>query len=853
MVITVDSNPKEIGGPSSGPDMRVPNTALVRRRVQIPTVDEILQKMEGAKVFTEVDLSQGYLQLTLAEESRYITAFSTPAEDGPHRFKRLIMGASPSGEHFHEIIHQLIKEIPECENVSDNIWLWSKDRATHLKRLEKLLTILESKGITPKLPKCSFAVPEINVFGHIVSEKGIRPDISKVEAIKNAPHPTTASEVRSFLGLTNYCARYIPSYSTITFPLRQLTKNDVKFHWKHKHEKAFQSLKDAITTAPVLAHYSLTAETKVVVDASPWAVGAVLLQQQADDSYRPIAYGSRSLTEVKQKYGHIEKEALAIVYGFEHFHVYLYGRSFELETDHRPLEHIYKAKPQSKPTSARLERWRIRLQEYDFNVVYQPGTSNLGDPLSRLPKDAQPGDRRSNMEACADRYVHHITKMQTPRAMQLEEIRKATLEDPELQKVKQCLQNNKLHQLPRSYRLISHELCITDEERLLRSDRIVLPCKLRQQAINLAHEDHAGRVRCKQLLRSKLWWPEMDKQVEERIRGCYPCQLVGHSPRPEPVKPTTLPKQPWSKLTIDVCGPFPTGEKVVVLTDYYSRWPETKILQSVTSTNILNWLLSVFATHGFPDEIKSDNASYFVSAEFKDTLASWGIQHKTVTEYWPQANGQVERFNQVLEKHILTAQAEGKDWKLTIPIMLLSYRNTPHRMTGKTPSFLLMNRDIKTKIPSIARQSNQGPDVQKKDKEEKEKEKEKKYTDAKRKAKTRNLQVGDKVLVTQKHKNKFSTKFCPDPMEIIQVNGTQIVLKDKNGLQHRRNSSHVKQNRENPEVEEEIRGDTKTDEETTPREDNTDIVQPETHPKTADENPPRRSERKRNPPDYFRF
>ena len=171
------------------------------------------------------------------------------------------------------------------------------------------------------------------------------------------------------------------------------------------HEKAFQSLKDAITTAPVLAHYSLTAETKVVVDASPWAVGAVLLQQQADDSYRPIAYRSRSLTEVERKYSHIEKEALAIVYGCKHFHMYLYGRSFELETDHRPLEHIYKAKPQSKPTSARLERWRIRLQEYDFNVVYRPGTSNLADPLSRLPKDAQPGDRRSNMEACADRYV----------------------------------------------------------------------------------------------------------------------------------------------------------------------------------------------------------------------------------------------------------------------------------------------------------------------------------------------------------------------------------------------------------------------------------------------------------------
>ena len=149
-----------------------PNTALVRRRVQIPTVNDILQKIEGAKVFTELDLSQGYLQVTMAEKSRHITAFSTP-EDGPRRFIRLIMGASPSGEHFQEIIHEhihIIKEVPDCANISHNIWLWSKDRETHLKQLDQLLKILKTNGITLKLPKCSFAVPEINVFGHNVPE-----------------------------------------------------------------------------------------------------------------------------------------------------------------------------------------------------------------------------------------------------------------------------------------------------------------------------------------------------------------------------------------------------------------------------------------------------------------------------------------------------------------------------------------------------------------------------------------------------------------------------------------------------------------------------------------------------------
>lgn len=169
----------------------MPNTALTRRRVQIPTVNEI-QQMESATVFTEVDLSQGYLQLTLTEQSRYITAFST-SNDGPHRFTRLMMGASPSGEHFHEIIHELIRKIPGAANNSDNIWIWSRDKTTHLQQLDQFLTKLEDSGIALKLPKRSFVVPQINVFGHIVSANGIRPDEKKIKAVKDAPHPTNAS------------------------------------------------------------------------------------------------------------------------------------------------------------------------------------------------------------------------------------------------------------------------------------------------------------------------------------------------------------------------------------------------------------------------------------------------------------------------------------------------------------------------------------------------------------------------------------------------------------------------------------------------------------------------------------
>ena len=157
--------------------------------------------------------------------------------------------------------------------------------------------------------------------------------------------------------------------------------------------------------------------------------------------------------------------------------------------------------------------------------------------------------------------------------------------------------------MTKSHRVIADELCITHQNILLRGSRIVLPVKLRERAIMLAHEGHAGMTRCKQRLRAKLWWPHMEKEVEAHIKYCHPCQITALPPRPEPMRPTKLSKQPWLKLRLGIFGPFPTGEYVAVVTDYYySRWPSVKVFNSVTLTSLLSWLDEVFAEHGYPEE-----------------------------------------------------------------------------------------------------------------------------------------------------------------------------------------------------------------------------------------------------------
>ena len=253
---------------------------------------------------------------------------------------------------------------------------------------------------------------------------------------------------------------------------------------------------------------------------------------------------------------------------------------------------------------------------------------------------------------------------------------------------------------------------------------------------------------------------------------------------------------------------------------------------------------TVFATQGYPKEIKSDNATYFTSHEFKETLASWGIQLRTVTPYWPQANGQVERFNQVLLKHILTSNATGKDWRNTLPNMLRHYRTTPHQSTGETPAMMLMQRDLRTKLPSIS-PDKPLDDTKARKSDAKARSQAKEYADSKRKAKIKEFKAGDLVLLQQRHHNKYSTAFHPDPLKIIQINGTQLVIEDKTGKTHRRNSAHVKkfvqtnQHRFGKREEEEI---DITSEKSTPeklsQQSQTNIHQLPTPPSLETERPP---------------
>ena len=626
-------------------------------------------------------------------------------------------------------------------------------------------------------------------------------------------------------------------------PLRELTKKDKQFHWAEQQEQSFQQIKELLTSAKVIAYFDPSKETELITDACPTGLSAILVQKTPDlDDRRVVAYASRTLSPVKRRYSQTEKEALAIVWAVEKLHIYLYGSHFKLITDCKPVQLIF-GNPKSKPP-ARIERWNLRLQGYDFKAVHTQGSQNPSDYLSR---HAIHGEERQR--SLAEEYVHFLAANAVPKAMTLDEIQFATKQDSQ--------QWHKIDNLPtehqeadqaelKMFRKVKEELTVSDESDIvLKNSRIVVPTVLREKAISLAHEGHQGLVKTKQLLREKVWFPGVDQLAKRTIETCLACQANSTDNRPDPLQMSPLPPAPWHTLHIDFCGPFPTGEYLLVVIDAYSRFPEVDIIRSTSATAIIPKLDRIFATHGIPAVLRSDNGPPFTSHEIKKYMEENGIEHQRITPLWPQANSEAESFMKPLTKAIRSAHAEGKQWTKHLYKFLLNYRTTPHTTTRYAPATLLFNRQVRNKLPQLTpEEPSTSQEVRKNDQKAKIKMKE--NADMKRRASPSNLKIGDIVLVRQRKNNKFSTRFDPRPFEVVRKKGTMVTA-CRDGKYITRNISQFKvidSSLKGPNREEGDEDYLNIDDTDTPL-----VVPPVPPAPSAD--PIRRSNRTRNPPQRY--
>ncbi|PIK58309.1 hypothetical protein BSL78_04815 [Apostichopus japonicus] len=331
------------------------NEALDRAHYPMKTVEEIITRLPQAKVFSTLDANCGYWQLALDSKSSKLCTFNTPI--GRYRYKRLPFGINAAPEIFQRVMTELFDDLSGVEVMMDDIIVWGADEAEHNIRLQNVLQRCQENNLKLNIDKCKFKVSEVKYIGHILTSNGIKPDPKKIEAIQEMQPPTNVTELKRFLGMINYVAKFIRNLSAISEPLRVLLRKETVWHWEEEQEKCFNSLKQLITKTPVLQYFDTNKPVTVSVDASKGGVGAVLLQNE-----KPVAYASKTFTDAQTRYAQIEKELAAIVFRCEKFHQYIFGRMTYIETDHKPLEAIFR-----KPLSVappRLQRMLLKLQKY---------------------------------------------------------------------------------------------------------------------------------------------------------------------------------------------------------------------------------------------------------------------------------------------------------------------------------------------------------------------------------------------------------------------------------------------------------------------------------------------------------
>lgn len=720
-------------------------------------------------------------QVVISEKSREITTFIT--KKGLFRYTRLMFGINCAPEMFQKIMEQILNGCDGCVVFIDDILIHGPTNEVHDSRVSTVLKRLKEFNVLLNKEKCAFGVPEIEFLGHHLSGEGIKPQHDKVVAVKTFRKPNTAEEVRSFLGLVNFVSKFIPHIATITEPLRKLTRQNNSFEWGEEQQQAFDQLKNYLTKASTLGYFDVSDRTQIYADASPVGLGAVLIQFKNSEP-RVISYASRSLTATERRYAQTEKEALALVWSVERFHFYIFGKEFELVTDHKPLEVIFG--PRAKPC-ARIERWVLRIQSYKYKVIYKPGKSNIADPLSRLVK------WQDNQEKNSDVYVKWIVSHAEPKAIKIEQIESESALDKVIQSVKKAIDENNWSDEIGPYKAIETELCFSNNI-LLRGNRIVLPESLRARALELGHEGHPGMTIMKKRLRAKIWWPKMDGQIEKFVKQCRGCTLVGAPNAPEPLRSTELPSKPWQHIAIDFCGPLPSGHHLFVIVDYYSRFTEVEIMEKIDSSRAIAKLKIIFARFGLPLSITADNGRQFVSHEFKSYCETNNIKLISTTPYWPQQNGEVERQNRSLLKRLAISQEAKRDWKEDLNQYLLMYRSSPHSTTQKPPAEMLFSWNIRDKLPIMNQPINDGKDEVVRETDREKKEKMKAYADARRNSRTSSIKVGDLVILKrQTSSNKLATTFEPTQFRVVEKNGSELLVENVETLtKYRRNVAHAK-------------------------------------------------------------
>ena len=665
---------KKDGGTRFCIDFRRLNAATKKDSYPMPNIQEKFDQLIGSKFFTLIDLTSGYWQFGMEENSKTWTSFRSHI--GNYQFERMPFGLCNAGATFQRAMEKMLNGLDFASAYIDDVIVYSKTFEEHINHLRQVFSKLQENSLKAKISKCQFAEKSANFLGFIVSDKGITIDQEKASCVNKYPIPKNRKEVKQFIGFTSYYRRFIPNFAEIAEPLNKLTQAKYLFKWTDCCQNAFETLRAKLLSAPILVYPDLSRKFIVITDASKVSIGSVLTQLDDQGQERVICYSSRGLTEVERRYSTVERELLALVWSTKVYRMYLTAVNFEFWTDQKSLTDLSSL----KNLSSKLQRMLIKLSEFTYTIKYRPGSENSSaDALSRIEWDTG--------------IIMEITHTSPSR----EELLKEQRADLELLEIINNIQNHPNY-------TIQNGLLYWNNLKKTSNAKLVVPSALRYQIMKEHHDEmsggHFGRNKTCAKITNRYFWPRMIKDI---INWCESCTVCAARKRPPPGRARHHPilsfEQPFDLVGMDFLGPLTTttnGNKyIIVFTDYLSRWVEAFATRDMTAVTVSRILINeIICRYGAPIRLLSDQGTNFMSKLVAEVCKYFHTLKINTSAYHPETNGLTERFNgticQLLSAYINNQQT---DWDVYLPACLYAYRTSLQPSVETSPYELLFGRE----------------------------------------------------------------------------------------------------------------------------------------------------------------
>lgn len=653
---------KKDGGWRFCVDYRKLNQATVSDKFPIPVIEELLDELNRATVFSKLDLKSGYHQIRMKEEDVEKTAFRT--HEGHYEFLVMPFGLTNALATFQSLMNQVFKPfLRRCVLVFfDDILVYSADIDEHAKHLGMVFNVLKDNQLFANKKKCVIAHSQIQYLGHMISKRGVEADEDKIKKMINWPPPTNISGLRGFLGLTGYYRRFVKGYGEIAAPLTKLLQKNA-FKWNEEANTAFENLKLAMTTLPVLALPDWNIPFIIETDASGVGLGAVISQNG-----HPIAFFSQKLSTRAQNKSIYERELMAVVLSVQKWRHYLLGRKFTILSDQKALKFLL----EQREVQPQFQKWLTKLLGYDFEILYQPGHQNkAADALSRMEQPVE---------------LHSLT---TTGIIDVKLIEQEVENDAELKKIMENLKKN----------AEEGSKFQVEKGRLLYKGRMVVSqtSTLIPKILHTFHDSilggHSGFLRTYKRISGELYWRGMKAEIKKYVEQCEICQRNKYeATKPAGVlQPIPIPDRILEDWTMDFIEGLPLAGGVNVIMVVVDRLSKYSYFISLRHPFSAKQVASIFidrivSKHGIPKSIITDRDKIFLSNFWKELFATMGTILKRSTAFHPQTDGQTERVNRCLETYLRCfCNEQPKKWDRLIPWAELWYNTTFHASTKMTP------------------------------------------------------------------------------------------------------------------------------------------------------------------------